>query len=136
MAYELVKTLHTKHIDINEWAVGTYIKFSPLTASVAILAKLQDEMSVLGIHLAKTNSENQLFGEAGLTATSLILNQQKIDPQSVMLVGQIADWEKTNKEGLEALIAKIQPVKTINLEEGSHEAKVDSEGKIELKIDD
>ena len=132
MPYTLNQAANSMAIAEREWGVGQTIQFTHFTSCIGVLAKVKGQNEVIGVHLVLIDNQSNPFTAEVVTLINSVLTSRNYDPATVIIIGQIAYWEKSATVPYQTLLNTLPPVSTYQLGDGTYGATVNTAGQIEL----
>lgn len=132
MPYALILAGNPMAIAECEYGAAGAIKFTPFTSCIGVLAKVQGQNQVIGVHLVMVDAADNTFTAADVPLVTQALTALNYDPTTVLIIGQIAYWENSAAAAYNALVVALNPADTYQLADGTYGATIDASGDIEL----
>lgn len=132
MPYTLNQAANVMAIAEREWGVAQTIQFTPFTSCIGVLAKVKGQIQVIGVHLGLYDGQSNPFTAEVVTLIKSVLTNRNYDPATVIIIGQIAVWEKSAAVPYQTLLTTLSPVNTYPLANGTYGATINTDGQIEL----
>lgn len=132
MPYTLTQAANVQAIAECEYGTAQSIMFTKFTSCLGILAKVQGQDQVIGIHLVLVDSNSNTFGAGDVATVTGVLAGQNYDPATVIIIGKISFWEASAGPAYNALVTALQPTATYQFADGTYGAQIDGNHEIEI----
>lgn len=132
MPYTLQPAGNVMAIAECEYGTAQSIMFTRFTSCIGILAKVQNQDRVIGIHLVLVDNNSNTFGAGDVPTVTGVLAGQNYDPATVMIIGRISYWQESANAAYTALTNALHPVETYQLGDGVYGADINAQHEIEL----
>lgn len=132
MPYSLSPARNAMAIAECEFSAAQTIQFTPFSSCIGVLARVQNQLHVVGIHLVLVDAQGNHFSANDVQTVVQTLTAANYDLNNVLIIGQIAYWEKSAPAAYQALVQALAPRDTYPLSDGIYGATVDQNGDIEL----